>query len=144
MPGSAGCAGTRSTWRIPRSASRSSCSSRPASCPRSRGAPASMGEPRRMLIPVGAAPGRADRWAADLSGLSRSHVQRLISDGRLTVAGMAVKANAILAPGTVLDLDVPPPAPAEPIGQPELPLTIVYEDADLLIVNKPAGQVVHP
>jgi 23S rRNA pseudouridine1911/1915/1917 synthase len=99
---------------------------------------------RRMVVPVGAAPGRADRWAADLSGLSRSHVQRLITDGRLTVDGASVKANLVIAPGTVLELDVPPPAPAEPIGQPELPLTVVYEDADLLIVNKPSGQVVHP
>jgi len=99
---------------------------------------------RRMVIPAGSSPGRADRWAADLSGLSRSHVQRLIADGRLTVDGEPVKANAVIDAGTVLELDVPPPAPAEPIGQPELPLDVVYEDADLLIVNKPAGQVVHP
>jgi hypothetical protein len=98
----------------------------------------------RMVIPVGAAAGRADRWAADLSGLSRTHVQRLITEGRLTVDGGVVKANLVVGPGTVMHLDVPPPAPAEPIGQPELPLTIVYEDADLLIVNKPSGQVVHP
>lgn len=103
-----------------------------------------MADLRRMVIPAGAAAGRADRWAADLSGLSRSHVQKLISDGRLTVAGEPVRANTVLNAGTELELEVPPPAPAEPIGQPELPLTIVYEDADLLIVNKPAGQVVHP
>jgi 23S rRNA pseudouridine1911/1915/1917 synthase len=99
---------------------------------------------RRLTIPPGAASGRADRWAADLSGLSRSHVQRLIADGRLTVAGAPVKANAVLDAGTTLELDVPPPAPAEPIGQPELPLHVVYEDDDLLIVDKPSGQVVHP
>ncbi|HJP88113.1 MAG TPA: RluA family pseudouridine synthase [Candidatus Limnocylindrales bacterium] len=97
-----------------------------------------------MTIPAGSAAGRADRWAADLSGLSRSHVQRLISDGRLTLDGAPVKANLVVEPGAVLELDVPPPAPAEPIGQPELPLTVVYEDTDLLIVNKPSGQVVHP
>jgi len=79
-----------------------------------------------------------------LSGISRSHVQKLISDGRLKVDGAPVKANMLVAAGTVLELDVPPPAPAEPIGQPELPITIVYEDDDLLIVDKPAGQVVHP
>jgi 23S rRNA pseudouridine1911/1915/1917 synthase len=97
-----------------------------------------------MLIPAGSAPGRADRWAADLSGLSRSHVQRLISEGRLTVDEQPVKANTILAAGSVLVLDVPPPAPAEPIAQPEIPVRVVYEDEDLLIVDKPAGLVVHP
>jgi 23S rRNA pseudouridine1911/1915/1917 synthase len=99
---------------------------------------------RRLVVPAGAAAGRVDRWAADLSGLSRSHVQKLISDGRLTIGGEQVKANVVVVAGTALDLDVPPPAPAEPIGQPELPITIVYEDPDLLIVDKPAGQVVHP
>jgi 23S rRNA pseudouridine1911/1915/1917 synthase len=97
-----------------------------------------------MLIPPGAAAGRADRWAADLSGLSRSHVQKLISDGRLTAGGGPVKANTILLPGTELRLDVPPPAPAEPRAQPEIEVDVVYEDADLLIVDKPAGLVVHP
>ena len=97
-----------------------------------------------MLIPPDAGPARADRWATDLSGLSRSHVQRLITEGRLTADGMAVKANTIIGAGTVLELRIPPPAPAEPRGEPELPLTVVYEDDDLLIVDKPAGQVVHP
>lgn len=98
----------------------------------------------RMLVPSEARRGRADRWAADLSGMSRSHVQRLISDGRLTVDGQAIKANTVVEPGAVLELVVPPPAPAEPIAQPEIPVDVVYEDADLLIVDKPAGLVVHP
>jgi 23S rRNA pseudouridine1911/1915/1917 synthase len=99
---------------------------------------------RRMAIPSDGPRGRADRWAADLSGLSRSHVQRLISDGRLTVEGHAVKANTFVEPGAILELLVPPPEPALPIAQPEIPVEVVYEDADLLIVNKPAGLVVHP
>jgi len=99
---------------------------------------------RRLQIPAGSPRGRADRWAADLSGLSRSHVQRLISDGRLTIDGQPVKANTLIEPGSVLELDVPPPAPAEPRAQPEIPVSVVYEDDDLLIVDKPAGLVVHP
>jgi 23S rRNA pseudouridine1911/1915/1917 synthase len=98
----------------------------------------------RMLVPSEARRGRADRWAADLSGISRSHVQRLISDGHLTLAGQAIKANTMVEPGAVLELVVPPPAPAEPIAQPEIAVDVVYEDDDLLIVNKPAGLVVHP
>ena len=97
-----------------------------------------------MLIPAGSAPARADRWATDLSGLSRSHVQRLISEGRLTVDGLPVKANTILQAGTELQLDVPPPAPAEPIAQPEIAVRVVHEDDDMLVVDKPAGLVVHP
>jgi 23S rRNA pseudouridine1911/1915/1917 synthase len=99
---------------------------------------------RRLSIPSDGPRGRADRWAADLSGLSRSHVQKLITDGLLTLGGLAVKANTFVEPGSVLELTVPPPAPARPIAQPEIPVEIVYEDADLLIVNKPAGLVVHP
>jgi 23S rRNA pseudouridine1911/1915/1917 synthase len=97
-----------------------------------------------MLIPADARPARADRWATDLSGLSRSHVQRLIADGRLSADGVPLKANTIVAPGTELELRIPPPAPAAPRGEPELPLIVVHEDADLLIIDKPAGQVVHP
>ena len=97
-----------------------------------------------MLIPAGSRPGRADRWAADLSGLSRSYVQRLITDGRLTAAGQPLKANQIIEAGTVLDLVVPAPAPAYPIAQPEIPVDVIYQDDDMLIVDKPAGLVVHP
>ena len=60
-----------------------------------------------MLIPLGSSPARADRWATDLSGLSRSHVQRLIGEGRLTVDGQPVKANTILGGGTALELRDP-------------------------------------
>ncbi len=98
----------------------------------------------RMLIPSEARRGRADRWAADLSGMSRSHVQHLISDGRLTIDGRVIKANTLVEPGAVLELVVPPPVPAEPRAQPEIDVEIVYEDDDLLIVNKPSGLVVHP
>jgi len=103
-----------------------------------------MDEARRMLIPPDARPARADRWATDLSGLSRSHVQRLITEGRLTAGGLPVKSNTIIGPGTELELRIPPPRPAGPQAEPELPLAVIYEDDDLLIIDKPAGQVVHP
>jgi 23S rRNA pseudouridine1911/1915/1917 synthase len=101
-------------------------------------------ELRRMLIPPDSRPARADRWAADLSGLSRSHIQRLIGEGRLTADGAVVKANTIVPGGSTLELRIPPPAPAEPLAQPEIEVRVVYEDDDLLIVDKPAGLVVHP
>ena len=97
-----------------------------------------------MVIPTDAPPGRADRFAADLTGLTRSHVQRLISEGRLLAGDRPIKANTIVSAGTELRLEIPPPAEAEPRPEPDIPVAIVYEDPDLLIVDKPAGLVVHP
>jgi 23S rRNA pseudouridine1911/1915/1917 synthase len=86
---------------------------------------------------------RADRVVADGTGLSRSFVQRLIEEGRLTMSGRTVKSNTLLEPGSQLELDVPPPTPldAEPD---DIPLNVVYEDADVLVIDKPAGLVTHP
>ena len=98
---------------------------------------------RRVVVPAGA-PTRADRVVADATGLSRSHVQRLIADGRLTAAGEPLRANTIVTPGAELVLDVPPAAPADIVPDPTIPVAVVYEDDDLLIVDKPAGLVVHP
>lgn len=96
----------------------------------------------RLVVPAGPS-GRADRFAADLSGLSRSRVQRLITDGRVTADGQPVKANTVIPAGAVLVIDVPP---VEPAGiEPEaIPLDVVYEDDDVLVVDKPTGLVVHP
>jgi 23S rRNA pseudouridine1911/1915/1917 synthase len=101
-------------------------------------------ETRRMSVPADAAPRRADRVAADLSGLSRSRVQALIAEGRLTADGRPIRANAMVPPGSILELRVPPPAPALLEAQPEIDVPVVYEDDDVLIVDKPAGLVVHP
>ncbi len=96
-----------------------------------------------LPVPASAAGTRADRFVADASGLTRSHVQRLIAEGRLTLDGRALKANAPLPGGVVLVLDVPEPRPAA-ITPEAIPLHVVYEDDDLLIVDKPAGLVTHP
>ena len=79
-----------------------------------------------------------------MTGLSRSYVQKLISDGRLTVRGHPLRANAIVTAGAELRLDVPEPVPLDLTPAPDIPLEVVYEDDDLLIVDKPAGLVVHP
>ena len=96
-----------------------------------------------VAVPESAAGTRADRFVADAAGLSRSYVQRLITEGRLTSGGVAIKANAILRAGDELELDVPEVRPLE-LEAEAIPLTVVYEDADLLIIDKPAGLVVHP
>jgi 23S rRNA pseudouridine1911/1915/1917 synthase len=101
-------------------------------------------EVRTVTVPVEARPGRADRLAADLTGLTRSYVQRLIGEGRLSAGDRPLKANTIVTGGTVLTLEVPPPAAPTPQPEPGIPVTVVYEDDDLIIVDKPAGLVVHP
>ncbi|HEX7347910.1 MAG TPA: RluA family pseudouridine synthase [Candidatus Limnocylindrales bacterium] len=98
---------------------------------------------RTVRVPDGTA-GRIDRFVADATGLSRSHVQKLISDGRLTVDGIPVRANALVSAGSEVRLDVPKPLELDLAPAPDIQLRIVYEDDDLLIVDKPAGLVVHP
>ncbi len=99
---------------------------------------------RTLVVPAGSGGGRADRFVADATGLSRSYVQRLIADGRLTRDTAPLKANAIVEAGAELRLDVPEPRPAELEPEPGMRIDVVYEDDDLLIVDKPAGVVVHP
>ena len=99
---------------------------------------------RVLTVPPDVVPTRVDRFVADRTGLSRSHVQKLIDLGRLTSGDRALKANSLVESGTVLRLDIPEPVTAEPVPQPEIDVRVVYEDEDLLIVDKPAGLVVHP
>lgn len=87
---------------------------------------------------------RLDRALADATGLSRERVKALLGEGRITLAGKAV-AQASLKPdaGTPFSIAVPEAAPAEAAAQ-DIPLAIVFEDAHLVVVDKPAGLVVHP
>lgn len=98
---------------------------------------------RVLRVPDGPG-GRVDRYVADATGLSRSYVQKLISDGRLTAGGEPLRANTIVGAGTELRLDVPAAIALELSPSPEIALRVVYEDEDLLIIDKPAGLVVHP
>ena len=106
--------------------------------------PASGGETRTVVVPAAGGRGRADRFAADLTGLSRSYVQRLMADGRVTADGRPIKANTIVEPGTALRVEVPPPSAPAPVADATIDVPVVYQDEDVLIVDKPAGLVVHP
>jgi 23S rRNA pseudouridine1911/1915/1917 synthase len=101
-------------------------------------------ETRDLVVPPGGASQRADRVAADLTGLSRAYVQKLIAAGHLTTDGRALKANEHVLEGARLRLVVPPPEKLELEADTSIELPVVYEDADLLVVDKPAGLVVHP
>ncbi len=102
-----------------------------------------MSERLTVTVPPGIRSGRADRIVADAAGLTRSHVQRLIEDGRLTLDGQAVKANTVLRAGSEVLLDMPTTIASE--LQPEdIPLAVVYEDDDVVIIDKPSGLITHP
>lgn len=75
--------------------------------------------------------------------LSRSHVQKLIEDGNVLVDGKARKANFRLHGGEQVELSLPEPEPVEILPE-ELPLDILYEDADIIVINKARGMTVHP
>jgi 23S rRNA pseudouridine1911/1915/1917 synthase len=99
---------------------------------------------RDLRVPGGAAAQRVDRFVADASGLSRSYVQKLIGDGRVTRDGAPLRARDLVAGGDLVRIDVPEPASLDLAPDPAIVLPVVYEDDDLLIVDKPAGLVVHP
>ena len=81
--------------------------------------------------------------ASVVGGHSRSQIQRLIKDGHVRVGGREAKANQPVKSGQAIAIDVP--EPIDPLPKPEaLPLPILYQDADLIVVDKPAGMVVHP
>lgn len=88
---------------------------------------------------------RLDAWLALRCSpeFSRSRIQTFINDGNITVDGAQASAKAKLKAGQVITLEIPPPVPADP--QPEdIPIEIVYEDSDIVVINKQAGLVVHP
>ncbi|WP_225425579.1 RluA family pseudouridine synthase [Pelagerythrobacter rhizovicinus] len=87
---------------------------------------------------------RLDKALADASGLSRERVKGLISEGRVTVDGLVVRsASARTSEGAAFSIDVPPAEPLAAEAQ-DIPLDVVFEDDHLIVVNKPAGLVVHP
>lgn len=81
--------------------------------------------------------------ARHVPALSRSQVRRLIDAGHVTLAGQPAKPSSPVPAGAEVLVTVPPPAPSTPAAEP-IPLTILYEDADIVVVDKPAGLVVHP
>ena len=87
---------------------------------------------------------RLDRFLADcLPHLSRSFIKRLIDENMVLVEGSSAKASRKMRGGEQVVVVQPPPAPAEPTPE-DIPLDIIYEDGNLLVLCKPAGLVVHP
>jgi 23S rRNA pseudouridine1911/1915/1917 synthase len=97
----------------------------------------------RLLVEAGG--DRIDRYLANaVPDLSRAQIQRLIDDGFITVNHVPVaKASQRIRDGDGIVVTVPPPAPTT-LTPESIPLNVVYEDGDLIVIDKPAGMVVHP
>jgi 23S rRNA pseudouridine1911/1915/1917 synthase len=99
---------------------------------------------RSFVVAPERAGGRLDRFlASEIPELSRSRVQDLIDEGRVTVNGTACKPSHHVAAGESIAVEMP--VPQAPGVEPEaIPLEIIYRDEDVAVVNKPAGMIVHP
>jgi 23S rRNA pseudouridine1911/1915/1917 synthase len=99
---------------------------------------------RTITVPDDAEGTRLDRFLTSILGdQSRSRIQQLIKDGEVLVAGQAAKANQPVKQGQSISVHVPEPVDATPAAE-ALPLPILYQDPDIIVVDKPAGMVVHP
>jgi 23S rRNA pseudouridine1911/1915/1917 synthase len=98
-----------------------------------------------ITIPVPSdAEGRLDSWlATQMPDFSRARIHALMKEGMITCDGEPAKANAKPKSGAVIRIRIPAPTPGIPLPE-NIPLAIVYEDADILVINKQAGLVVHP
>ncbi|RMH11734.1 MAG: RluA family pseudouridine synthase, partial [Gemmatimonadetes bacterium] len=86
---------------------------------------------------------RVDAFVADRLGCSRTRAQALLEEGRVTLDGRRPRKSERVSGGQVVRVEVPPPEPS-PLEPEAIPLDVLYEDEALLVVNKPAGMVVHP
>jgi 23S rRNA pseudouridine1911/1915/1917 synthase len=100
---------------------------------------------RELVVDDAAAPDRLDRVLARAwDDISRSRLQALIRDGHVTLDGALVSDPAVrVAPGARIAVELPPAVPAEPEAE-AIDLVVVYEDDDVIVIDKPAGLVVHP
>lgn len=101
-------------------------------------------EPKRIALRAEAAGARVDRFVAERTELSRSAITRLARDGRVRIAGRAVEAGHKVRSGDEIEIDVPEDAPPLSLQAEDIAVEVLYEDRDVIVVNKPAGLVVHP
>jgi 23S rRNA pseudouridine1911/1915/1917 synthase len=103
-----------------------------------------MEEYHRFIFEAGRLPERLDRFLAEcLPDLTRSQLKKLIDEGRVFLDDGPVKAGTKLKGGERLSLTVPAASPADVLPEP-IPLSVLYEDRHLIVIDKPAGLVVHP
>ena len=99
---------------------------------------------RQLLFPCDSPAQRLDTFLAEaLPDISRAQLKKLIDNQQVTCDGAATKASFKLKGGETIDVLLPPPAPSTALAE-AIPLDILYEDQDLIVINKAAGMVVHP
>ncbi len=86
---------------------------------------------------------RLDKFLCDRTGQSRSLLVKLIESGNVTVSGKVENKNYKLRQGDLIEITFPAPQPDEALPE-DIPLDIIYEDRDIIVVNKPTGMIVHP
>jgi 23S rRNA pseudouridine1911/1915/1917 synthase len=102
-----------------------------------------MTDRKKFIVPAEDAGQRLDRYlSAKLPELSRTRIQELIAEGRVLVDGAPAKSSHRTAAGEKIEVEILPRPPVEAVAE-DIPIEILYEDDDLVAVNKPAGMVVH-
>jgi len=96
-----------------------------------------------LELTVDEAGARIDTFVAERCHISRAYAQKLIDQGRVTADGAQVKPGHRLHAGQKVVASIPPPSPTSLVPE-DIPLEIIYEDSDILVVDKPAGMLVHP
>lgn len=97
-----------------------------------------------FIVSADQATQRLDRFlASQLPELSRTRLQTLVDEGRVQVGGATVKPSYRVEEGEVISVEVPPP-PAAAVEAEPISLEVLYEDADLAVINKPPGMIIHP
>ena len=86
---------------------------------------------------------RIDKYLSDKTELSRSRIQALCEEGKILVDGKPAKASLKLSEGMWIEAEIPDDEPMDVIAE-NIPLDILYEDSDIIVINKPKGMVVHP
>ncbi len=102
-------------------------------------------EPKQLVLRAAdAAAERVDRYVAEHSQLSRSAITRLAREGHVRIGGRVVEAGHRVRKGDEVVVDLPEEAPPLSLEAEDIPVEILYEDRDVIVVNKPPGLVVHP
>lgn len=97
----------------------------------------------KLTVSQEAGGGRLDVFVSAAEGITRSYAQKLIESGAVTVNGKAAEKKYKVCEGDTVETEIPPAAPYE-VKAEEIPLDVVYEDRDIIVINKPKGMVVHP